>query len=83
MYERQRIVQLHRDGNCTAAIALRLGLEIEYVRQVLTKQAAHDALESLRPERQRQARRARAVSKRAKALRLLAEAESEMGNIEI
>lgn len=76
MYENQRILQLHRQGYCTAAISVRLNVASATVRAIVAKEAAREALRSLQPDAVRQARRDKAEDKRTKALRLLAEADS-------
>ncbi|ORW82486.1 hypothetical protein AWC25_00015 [Mycobacterium sherrisii] len=62
------IVQLHRQGYCTAYISLTLGVPSDYVRQVVA-QASTPA----------QVRRAKAEKKRARALQLLSEVDSMRG----
>lgn len=76
MFEREKILQLHNQGYCTGYISIRIGVPSEYVRAVVAKAAAHQAMLDLKPEAVRRARRAKAEDKQAKALRLLAEAES-------
>lgn len=76
MFERERIAQLHNQGYCTAAISIRLDLSTKYVRAVVAKAAALQAIKDLRPEAVRRARIAKAESKRSTALQLLAEADS-------
>lgn len=79
MFEPERIVHLHKMGYCTGYISLRLGVPSDLVRAVLAKHSALQALAAMKPEAVRAARRAKAESKRAKALRLLAEADSVLG----
>lgn len=69
MFEQERIVQLHDQGYCTAAISIRLDLPSEYVRNVLATVASRRAVASRK-------RRTTAESKRERALRLLAEADA-------
>ncbi|OBF88988.1 hypothetical protein A5791_17275 [Mycobacterium sp. 852002-51163_SCH5372311] len=76
MFERQKIVQLHNQGYCTAYISIRLGMPRDYVRAVLAKHAALAAIAAMKPEALRAARRTKAEDKRARALRLLEEADS-------
>ncbi|MFP1155107.1 hypothetical protein ACK280_23940 [Mycobacterium sherrisii] len=76
MFEREKILQLHNQGYCTAFISIRLDVPSDYVRAVVAKAAARQAILDLKPEAVKRARRAAAESKQAKALRLLAEAES-------
>lgn len=78
MFEQERIVHLHRQGYCTAAISVRLKVSTEIVRNVVAKAAARQALDDLRPENVRRARSAKAESKRAQALQLIAEAEADL-----
>lgn len=70
MYEKIRIVQLHDQGYCTAAISVQLDLPSGYVRKVLAQVASRLAVAAVKTPRQR------AEDKRAKALQLLAEADS-------
>lgn len=79
MYERERIVHLHNRGYCTASISARLNAPRDYVRAVVAKHTALEAIAAMKPEAMRAARRAKAENKRAKALRLLAEADSVLG----
>lgn len=79
MYERERIMQLHNRGYCTASISARLNVPGDYVRAVVAKHAALQALAAMKPEALRAARRAKAENKRARALQLLAEADSVLG----
>jgi aspartate/methionine/tyrosine aminotransferase len=76
MFEKERILQLHSDGNCVAAISLRLNVSSDIVRAVVAQAAAVEALRSLQPDAVRRASRAQAQKKRTKALRLLKEAEA-------
>lgn len=76
MFEKEKIVQLHNQGYCTGYISIRLGVPSDYVRAVVAKAAAHQAVLDLTPEAVRRARRAKAEDKQAKALRLLQEADS-------
>lgn len=79
MFEPEKIVHLHNQGYCTGYISLRLDVSSDYVRAVLAKAAARQALLDLRPEAVRRARRAKAQDKQARALRLLEEANSVLG----
>ncbi|WP_155943100.1 hypothetical protein [Mycobacterium sp. 141] len=76
MFERERIVQLRNQGYCTAAITVRLDVPGDYVRQVVAKEAARQAVRNLRPEVARRIRREKAEDKRDKALQLLREADT-------
>ncbi|OBF83356.1 hypothetical protein A5791_03415 [Mycobacterium sp. 852002-51163_SCH5372311] len=76
MFEKEKIVQLHNQGYCTGYISLRVGVPSNTVRAVVAKAAAIEALADLRPENVRRAQRAKAEDKRARALRLLEEADS-------
>ncbi|BDB41545.1 MULTISPECIES: hypothetical protein [Mycobacterium] len=76
MFEKERIVHLHNRGYCTGYISLRLDVSSDLVRAVVAKHAALVAIAAMKPDAVRAARRAKAESKRAKALRLLAEADS-------
>lgn len=76
MYENQRILQLHRQGYCAAAISVRLNVQSATVRAIVAKEEAREALRSLQPDAVRQARRDKAEDKRKRALRLLAEADA-------
>lgn len=78
MFEQQRIVQLHRQGYCTAAISVRLKVSTETVRAVVAQAAARQALDDLKPDNVRRAQRAKVETKRAKALQLLAEADADL-----
>jgi hypothetical protein len=44
VFEKERILQLHNQGHCTASICVRLALPIEYVRQVVGAAKAIKAL---------------------------------------
>lgn len=79
MFESQRIVQLHTMGYCTASISLRLNVPSDLVRAVVAKHTALAAIAAMKPEAVRAARRVNAENKRAKALQLLAEADSILG----
>ena len=79
VFERERIVQLHTMGYCTRYISLRLGVSSDLVRAVVAKHAALAAIAAMKPEAVRAARRTNAENKRAKALQLLAEADSILG----
>lgn len=76
MFEREKIVQLHNQGYCTGYISIRLDVPSDYVRAVVAKAAAHQAIADLKPEAVKRARRAKAHDKQATALRLLEEADS-------
>ncbi|BCO67531.1 hypothetical protein [Mycobacterium intracellulare] len=76
MFEREKVLQLHNQGYCTAYISIRLGISGDYVRAVVAKAAARQAMLDLKPEAVRRARRAKAEDKHARALRLLEEADS-------
>lgn len=78
MFEPERIVQLHRQGYCTAAISVRLNVPSDTVRRVVANAAARKALEDLRPDNVRRAERAKAETKRNRALQLMAEAEADL-----
>lgn len=78
MFEQQRIVQLHQQGYCTAAISVRLQVSTETVRAVVAKAAARQALDDLRPDNVRRAQLAKVETKRAEALQLLAEADADL-----
>lgn len=79
MFEKERIVQLHNRGYYTGYIGLRLDVPSELVWAVIAKHAALAAIAAMKPEAIRVARRANAENKRARALRLLAEADSVLG----
>ncbi|WP_155728283.1 hypothetical protein [Mycobacterium avium] len=76
MFEREKVLQLHNQGYCTGYISIRVGVPSEYVRAVVAKAAAHQAMLDLKPEAVRRARRSKAEDKQAKARRLLEEADS-------
>lgn len=78
MFEREKIVQLHNQGYCTGYINIRLGVPSDYVRAVVAKAAARQAIADLKPEAVKRLRRARAQDKQATALRLLEEARAEL-----
>lgn len=79
MFEREKMVQLHNQGYCTGYISIRLDLPSNYVRAVVAKAAARQAILDLKPEAVQRLRRTKAEDKQATALRLLEEAKAELG----
>lgn len=68
----------YNQGYCTGYISIRLGVPSDYVRAVVAKAAARQAILDLKPEAVKRARRAKAHDKQATALRLLEEANAEL-----
>lgn len=79
MYEAQKVLQLHNQGYCTGYISIRLAVPSDYVRAVVAKAAARQAIADLKPEAVKRARRVKAQDKQARALRLLEEAKADLG----
>lgn len=82
------VLRLHDSGLCTAAIAIRLGLPLDVVRQALGKQVvqrtaaldpkAHQAALERQRTQSSAAKRAKAIQKRDKALAAIAALQAEM-----
>jgi hypothetical protein len=79
VFEKERILQLHNQGHCTASISIRLELPVEYVRQVVGAAEAVKALRYAKRLATPEARKAAALAKREQALQLLAEANAALG----
>lgn len=78
MFEKERILQLHNQGHCTASICVRLAVPSAYVRQAVGYAEAVKAVQRARWLATPEGRAAVAQAKRDKALRLLAEATAEL-----
>jgi hypothetical protein len=79
VFEKERILQLHNQGHCTASICVRLAVPIEYVRQVVGAAEAVKALRYAKWLATPDGRKAAALAKREEALQLLAEANGALG----
>lgn len=82
------VLQLHNSGICTAAIAIRTGLDLNYVRSVVSREvvrrsverdpkAHHNAVKASRRQLSAQ-RRAKAEAKRDKALAAIAVLQAQI-----